>query len=59
MATDRGDNMKESIQITIEGNKFEAKARTFQSGKKGYGLYEKLAIGEDRFQLSINIIKIN
>jgi len=50
--------MKESIKIVIDGNEFEAKARKFSTGKEGYGLYDKTTIDGERYQLSINIIKI-
>ncbi len=50
--------MKEKIKIRIEENEFEAKARKFSTGSEGFGLYDKVTIDGERYQLSINIIKI-
>lgn len=51
--------MKEEIEIKIDEIVAKAKARTFKSGKKGYGFYEKIKIETERFQVSLNIIKLN
>lgn len=50
--------MRDKIKITIHGKEFEAQKRVFSSGNEGYGLYEKLELENDRFQISLNIIKL-
>jgi hypothetical protein len=50
--------MKEKIRITIEGQELEANARKFSTGSEGYGLYGKINIGGETYQMSINIIRI-
>ena len=54
-----GGKMKDKIRIKIEDQEFEANKRNFSTGKQGYGLYDKILIGEEKYQLSINIIKIS
>lgn len=46
------------MKIKIDKNDFEAEERTFKSGKKGFGLYGKVEIDNDRYQMVINIVKI-
>ena len=50
--------MKEKIRIKIENEELEADKRTFKSLKEGYGLYGKINLENETYQLSINIIKI-
>lgn len=50
--------MKDKIEITIDGQKFEAQHRVFSSGKSGYGLYNKIEIDKQRCQISLNIIEL-
>jgi hypothetical protein len=50
--------MTKKIKIKIDKDEFDADERTFKSGKKGFGLYGKTEIDGERYQMSINIIKI-
>ena len=49
--------MKE-LDIQIGNEKFKAKEKTFKSLKTGYGLYGKLNLNGEQYQMSINIIKL-
>jgi len=50
--------MTKKIKIKIDQSEFEAEERTFSSGKKGFGLYGKVEIEGDRYQMIVNIVKI-
>jgi hypothetical protein len=50
--------MAKKIKIKIDEHEFDAEERTFKSGKKGFGLYGKVEIEGDRYQMVINIVKI-
>lgn len=50
--------MKESIKIIIDGEEFDAKAREFKSGKKGYGLYGRVKIDNYPYRISLNIFEM-
>lgn len=51
-----------TISVEIGGNKLSAEPaeRTFKSGKKGFGVYEKVQdpTTGHRYQLSINMVRI-
>lgn len=36
----------------------DADARTFSSGKTGFGAYGKVTVNGERYQLSFNLVKI-
>lgn len=50
--------MKDEIEIVINGLRYVAPKRTFSSGKSGYGVYGKQEIDGDRYQISMNIVRI-
>ena len=50
--------MTKKIKIKIDTSEFEAEERTFSSGKSGFGLYGKVEIAGDRYQMIVNIVKI-
>jgi len=50
--------MKDAIKVKIDETEAEAKKRTFSTGKEGYGYYDKIEIDGDRYQVSLNVIKL-
>jgi hypothetical protein len=46
------------MKITIEGKEYEAKTKEFSTGKKGFGLYGKININGNDYQIVCNIIKL-
>jgi hypothetical protein len=50
--------MVKKIKVKIDKNEFEAEERTFSSGKVGFGVYGKVEIDGERYQMVVNIIKI-
>ena len=50
--------MTKKIKIKIDKSEFEAEERTFKSGKSGFGLYGKVEIDGERYQMVVNIVKI-
>lgn len=51
--------MKDKIGIQLDEHKVEAPKRTFSSGKEGYGFYGKIEIEGQRYQVSLNVIKLD
>jgi hypothetical protein len=50
--------MKDKIKIIIEGEEYEVEKREFSTGSVGYGLYGKHEINKERYQFSINLVKL-
>lgn len=50
--------MKESLSISIDGQQRVANARTFSTGNTGFGCYGKIEIDGEKYQVSLNIIKL-
>jgi hypothetical protein len=50
--------MVKKIKVKIDKNEFEAEERTFKSGKTGFGVYGKIEIDNERYQVVVNIVKI-
>ena len=50
--------MKDAIKLSIEKEEYELKKRKFSTGNEGYGLYGKMIIDKEEYQVSINIVKI-
>ena len=50
--------MAKKIKIKIDKEEFEAEERTFKSKKVGFGLYGKVVIEGERYQMIVNIVKI-
>lgn len=50
--------MPKKIKIKIDTNEFDAEERTFKSGKTGFGVYGKTNIDGERYQVVVNIVKI-
>lgn len=50
--------MGKKIKIKIDKEEFDAEERTFKSGKVGFGLYGKVVIDNERYQMVVNIVKI-
>lgn len=50
--------MPKKIKIKIDTHEFDAEERTFSSGKNGFGLYGKIEIEGERYQMVVNIVKI-
>ena len=53
-----GKAEKKQIEVVIDGQKLIAKARDFQSGNKGFGLYGVLKIGEVNHRIIFNLIRL-
>jgi hypothetical protein len=49
---------KEEIEIKIDEMVDKAKLRTFSSGKVGFGWYGKITIEGERYQVSMNVVKL-
>ncbi len=52
-----------SIKVIIDGKEFEAEARVFKTGRKGYGLYKVIKIlNSDKIpyphRISLNIMEL-
>lgn len=50
--------MKDKIKIKIDEEEFIAEKRTFSSGKEGYGVYGRMGIDGEAYQISCNIINL-
>jgi hypothetical protein len=50
--------MKKELKITIDGKDLKAEAKKFSTGKEGYGLYGKIKIDDNEYQIVCNIIKL-
>ena len=50
--------MKDQIEIQIDGEVLKANKREFKSGKDGYGWYGKVHMDGDRYQATVNIVRI-
>lgn len=48
----------DTIEITVDGEKYTVGPREFKSGRVGYGVYGKQAINGAVHQLSLNIVKV-
>jgi hypothetical protein len=50
--------MKTTINVTIDGNQLVANAKQFSTGSVGFGANGKVVIDGERYQVSLNIVKI-
>ena len=50
--------MKNEIEIKVADKVFKSEKRTFKSLKVGYGVYGKIEIDGETYQMSINIVKL-
>lgn len=62
MAKDKVTHAQPNISIELGGNKVSQTLveREFKSGKKGYGLYDKVQDPESgaRYQVSLNMVRL-
>jgi hypothetical protein len=50
--------MKDKLKIMIDDNEEIALRKEFKTGNIGYGFYGKIEIDNERYQVSLNIIKL-
>lgn len=49
---------KDEIEVSFDDEVMKAKYRTFSSGKKGYGAYGLIKIGDRSYRVSLNLIEV-
>ena len=52
--------MVNSVTFEIDGHIVTRilDAKTFKTGNTGYGAYDKVELGDERFQLSLNLVRL-
>ena len=50
--------MKKEIKVVIDEHAEIAQKRKFSSGNEGYGFYGKIEIDSERYQVSLNVVRL-